>query len=40
MMSWRLLERAGAPELDVNDGLLVMLVAYGVGVALARRRYA
>ena len=40
MMSWRLLERAGAPELDVNDGLLVMLIAYAVGVGLARRRYA
>jgi hypothetical protein len=40
MMGWRLIERAGAPRLDVNDGLLVMLLAYGVGVALARRRYA
>jgi hypothetical protein len=40
MMGWRLFERAGAPRLDSNDGLLVMLVAYGVGVALARRRYA
>ena len=40
MMGWRLFERAGAPLLDVNDGLLVMLIAYGVGVALARRRYA
>jgi hypothetical protein len=39
MMAWRLLERAGAPQLDVNDGLLVMLGAYGVGVALARQRY-
>jgi hypothetical protein len=40
MMAWRLFERAGAPQLDVNDGLLVMLGAYGIGVALARQRYA
>lgn len=40
MMAWRLLERAGAPQLDVNDGLLVMFLAYAAGVAAARRRYA
>jgi hypothetical protein len=40
MMAYRLLERAGAPRLDINDALLVMLAAYGVGVLLARRRYA
>ena len=40
MMAWRLFERAGAPQLDVNDGLLAMLLAYAVGVAIARQRYA
>ena len=40
IMAWRLFERAGAPQLDVNDGLLVMLVAYAMGVAMARQRYA
>ena len=40
MMAYRLLERAGAPPLDVNDALLVMLLAYAIGVVLARRRYA
>jgi hypothetical protein len=40
MMADRLAERAGAAPLDVNDALLVMLLAYAVGVVLARRRYA
>jgi hypothetical protein len=39
MMAYRLLERGGAPRLDINDALLVMLLAYGVGVFLARRHY-
>jgi hypothetical protein len=39
MMAYRLAERAGAPSLDINDALLVMLLAYAVGVVVARRRY-
>jgi hypothetical protein len=40
MMAYRLFERAGAPPVDVNDALLVMLLGYVVGLVLARRRYA
>jgi hypothetical protein len=36
---YRLLERAGAPDLDVNDVVLVMLLAWVVGQLLALRRY-
>jgi hypothetical protein len=39
MMAYRLAERAGAPSMDINDALLVMLVAYAVGVVVARRHY-
>lgn len=39
MMAYRLAERAGAPAMDINDALLVMLAAYVVGVIVARRRY-
>ncbi len=37
--AYRLAERAGAPSMDINDVLLVMLLAYVVGVVVARRRY-
>jgi hypothetical protein len=39
MMAYRLAERAGAPAMDINDALLVMLLAYVVGVVVARRHY-
>ena len=39
MTSWRLFERAGAPHLDVSDGLLVMIVFWTLGQFLAARRY-
>ena len=38
-MAYRLAERAGAPAMDINDALLVMLLAYAVGVVVARRHY-
>lgn len=40
MTSYRLLSRAGLPELDVNDGILAMSVAYAFGIWRASRRYA
>jgi hypothetical protein len=40
MTAYRLFERAGAPPVDVNDALLVMLLGYVAGVVTARRRYA
>ena len=39
MTSWRLFERAGAPHLDVSDGLLVMILFWTLGQVLAARRY-
>jgi hypothetical protein len=39
MTSWRLFERAGAPHLDISDGLLVMIVFWTLGQFLAARRY-
>lgn len=39
MMGYRLLERNGWPKLDVNDGLLVMLLAWAAGQVRAARRY-
>lgn len=39
MTSWRLFERAGAPQLDVSDGLLVMILFWTLGQVLAARRY-
>ena len=39
MTSWRLFERAGAPHLDVSDGLLVMILFWTLGQFLAARRY-
>ena len=39
MVSYRLLERLGAPTLDTSDPLLVMVVAWAIGQWLAARRY-
>lgn len=39
MTGWRLLEHAGAPKLDVDDGLLVMIVAFVAGQWLGWKRY-
>lgn len=40
MMGWRLCERLGAPKLDVDDPLLVMMVVWAMGQYLGSRRYA
>ena len=40
MMSARLLSRAGLPDLDVDDGVLIMTIAYAIGIWRASRRYA
>jgi hypothetical protein len=40
MMGWRLFERLGAPQLDVSDPVLVMVVAFALGQWLGARRYA
>ncbi len=39
MNGYRLLERAGAPAIDVNDIGVVMMLAFAVGVFLGQRRY-
>jgi hypothetical protein len=39
MTTWRLLERAGAPQLHVDDGLLVMIAFWVLGQWFAVRRY-
>lgn len=39
MIGWRLCERIGAPRLDVDDPLLVMVVAWGLGQWIGVRRY-
>ncbi|MBK8539146.1 MAG: hypothetical protein IPL60_03925 [Ardenticatenia bacterium] len=38
-MGWRLLELAGAPRLDVSDGVVVTMLAWALGQVLARRKY-
>ena len=38
MLGFRLIERAGAPQMDRNDPFIVMLVFWGVGLWRARRR--
>jgi len=40
MMGYRLLERIGAPKLDMNDPLLVMVMVWALWQAVAARRYA
>jgi hypothetical protein len=37
--TYRLFEKAGAPDLDINDSLMVMVVFWALGMWLARRRY-
>jgi hypothetical protein len=39
MTTYRLFERAGAPDLDINDSLLVMVGFWALGMWLAKRRY-
>jgi hypothetical protein len=39
MNGYRLLERAGAPAIDVNDVAFVMLAAFALGMLLGQRRY-
>ena len=40
MMGWRLCERLGAPKLDVDDPLIVMIFVFALGQWLGIRRYA
>jgi hypothetical protein len=40
MMGYRLCERLGAPQLDINDPFLVMLLFWAGGQYLGARRYA
>ena len=39
MIGWRLCERLGAPKLDVDDPLMVMIVVWAVAQWMAYRRY-
>lgn len=39
MMGYRLLERVGAPTLDINDSVGLMALFYALGVVLSARRY-
>ena len=39
MLGYRLLERLGAPKLDVNDHLLVLVVFWALGLWIGVRRY-
>ena len=40
MFGWRLCERLGAPKLDVDDPVFVMMIVWGFGQWLGYRRYA
>ena len=40
MIGWRLCERLGAPQLDVDDPLLVMVITWAIGQWMGMRRYA
>jgi hypothetical protein len=40
MLGYRLFERAGAPELDVSDPILVMMLVFTAAQLLLNRRYA
>jgi len=40
MWGYRLLERAGAPQLDTSDGLLAMILVWAAGLWVGMRRYA
>ncbi|MBK6768279.1 MAG: hypothetical protein IPG72_04495 [Ardenticatenales bacterium] len=39
MMSYRLLERAGWPKLDINDTFVVMMFGWAFGMIRGARRY-
>lgn len=39
MMGYRLAERLGAPDLDINDPLLVMMITWSAGQWIGARRY-
>jgi len=39
LWGWRLLERAGAPAIDLTDPTLVMMGFYCLGIVLGRRRF-
>jgi len=39
MQGYRLLERAGAPRIDVNDLGIVMVLVFAAGIYSGRRRY-
>jgi len=39
MIGWRLCERLGAPKLDVDDPLIVMVVTFAIGQIIGTRRY-
>lgn len=38
-LGWRLLERAGAPTLDISDSVVVSMVAWSAGQILSTRKY-
>ena len=38
MLGYRLFERAGAPPMELNDPFLAMLLCWGLGLWLGRRR--
>lgn len=40
MLVWRLCERAGAPKLDFDDPLMIMVVTWAVAQWIGIRRYA
>ena len=39
MMGYRLLERMGAPVMDVNDPVFIMTMSYVLGVLISNRSY-
>ena len=39
MIGWRLCERLGAPKLDVDDPLILMMLVFALGQLLGVRRY-
>ncbi len=40
MLGWRLCERLGAPKLDVNDPLIIMVGVFAIAQLIGHRRYA
>ena len=39
MLGWRLCERLGAPKLDVNDPLIIMVGVFAIAQLIGHRRY-